>query len=189
MQYLDIVVRCLIGTTFLVSGLSKLTGPDAFGAFVASVGELGPPVRFARPTALIVVAAELVVCVLLAVPHAAATIAGFALTFGLLITFAVAILRAVRRGVRSPCRCFGRSATPLGYQHVIRNVALAAAAVMGAVAAASAAGPPHLGGVALSVVAGVTAGGVCTALDDIVELFRPVRHPHELSSGGNRPTH
>ncbi|MGC9671363.1 MauE/DoxX family redox-associated membrane protein [Planosporangium sp. 12N6] len=172
MQYLTIGIRCLLGAVFLVSSVTKVAGPNALAAFVESVrGTRLLPSWLTRPVALLVVAAEFAAWVLLAVPFTA--VAGLLVAAGLLVSFAVAVALAVRPEVRTPCRCFGASSAPLGARHVVRNVALTAAAAIG-VATAPQAGPVHVGGLVVAVCAGLVLGALVTVLDDIVELFQPV---------------
>ncbi|MFJ7496361.1 MauE/DoxX family redox-associated membrane protein [Streptomyces sp. NPDC097727] len=166
-------MRCLIGAVFLISFLGKISGPGKFDAFIESVhGMRIVPSRAARPVARVVLAAEGSVCLLLAAPAAVGTLAGFTLSAGLLMSFAVAIALSVRRGVRAPCRCFGASAAPLRLWHAVRNLLLTAGAAGGAVAATGS-GQVHVGGAVLAVFGGLLLGGLVTVLDDLFDLFRP----------------
>ncbi|MEU1673621.1 MauE/DoxX family redox-associated membrane protein [Streptomyces roseifaciens] len=174
MGYLAIGIHCLIGVVFFASSLGKSAGRKAFDRFVVSVeGMRIMPSRRARSVARAVVTAECAVCVSLAVPVTAATVAGLVTAAGLLTVFTAAIAVSVRRGVRTPCRCFGASASPLGPRHIVRNLALTAAAVTGA-AAVAAPGATAPGGTAVAVLGGLLLGGLVAALDDILDLFRPV---------------
>ncbi|MFC7643690.1 MauE/DoxX family redox-associated membrane protein [Streptosporangium lutulentum] len=76
-----------------------------------------------------VFAAELAAVVLLAVPTTA--VIGFALSAVLLTGFAAGIAGALRRGERTPCRCFGAAGTRLGPAHLVRNLVLAVIAAVG----------------------------------------------------------
>ncbi len=49
---------------------------------------------------------------------------------GLLVVFTVFVAVTVRRGVRSPCPCFGGGETPLGTATIARNLVLIAAALI-----------------------------------------------------------
>jgi methylamine utilization protein MauE len=85
--------------------------------------------------------------------------AGFGVAVVLMAGFTFAIVRAVRRGVQAPCRCFGASATPVGTRQVVRNgVVLATAAA-------------DLAGAAVALVAGVVAGALVVTFDELVDLF------------------
>jgi hypothetical protein len=126
-----------------------------------------------RPAALLVVLGEAAVVPLLALPAPAAHRTGLALAAALLGAFAAAIALSLRRGSRTPCRCFGASATPLGPRHVVRNLLLTAGAAAGAVAPASTAGL-HPGGVLSAVFAGLLLGLLVTVLDDLIEALRPL---------------
>ncbi|MGP3685992.1 MauE/DoxX family redox-associated membrane protein [Streptomyces sp. IBSNAI002] len=173
MLYLAIGMRCLIGAVFLVSVLGKTAGRGAYAAFVVSVRELLPLSRTViRPAAALVVLGEAAIVPLLALPHPLAHRTGFALAAVLLTAFTAAIARSLRRGSRTPCRCFGASTTPLGPRHLVRNLLLAVGATAGATAGA-AAGPPHPGGVLAAVFAGLLLGALVTLLDDLLYLLRP----------------
>ncbi|MFI7635951.1 MauE/DoxX family redox-associated membrane protein [Nonomuraea sp. NPDC049400] len=167
MDYLAIACRCLIGLIFAISALSKIRGRQAYQEFARTTTTLLP--RHGRKLALPALAAEFAVPVLLALP--ATTLAGFGLAATLLTAFAVAIAAALRRGVRTSCRCFGASTTPLGTQHVIRNAALIAVSATGA--ALGPGDPAHPGGIAVAAVAAVVLATLVTRLDDLIDLFAP----------------
>jgi hypothetical protein len=181
-QYLVLGIQCLVGTVFLVSATSKVVGRHAFCQFVTSVGGLLrlPPGR-ARPIALLVVVAEYAVCVLLAPPQPVPA-AGLALTAVLLASFTVVIAFALRHGVSAPCRCFGAATTPPGIRHMTRNLLLALAAIVGVVAGRTTA-PVHPGGVVVAVLTGLVVGVLVCLLDDIVDLFQPVKNVPDAAGG------
>ncbi|KXK58313.1 hypothetical protein AWW66_30480 [Micromonospora rosaria] len=173
MQYLVIVIRCLLGTVFLVASLSKVTGRGAFAAFTASIRDLRlVPARAARPVARAVVAVEFAIWVLLAVPAPVTGMAGLLAAMSLLLVFGVGILAARRRGARTGCRCFGGSTGTLGLPHVVRNVVLAALAAV-AVPATMRPTPTNVGAAVLAAVAGLVLGGLVAAGDDLAELLHP----------------
>jgi hypothetical protein len=129
MQYLAFACRVALITVFGVSAATKLRGP---GAFLDSLRDMRVlPGATVRPIGITVVAAELAVPILLALPWQATEPVGYCLAIALLAAFAVVIVRSVRRGDRTPCRCFGRSSTPPGREHVTRNALLIALAVIG----------------------------------------------------------
>ncbi|MET7302452.1 MauE/DoxX family redox-associated membrane protein [Embleya sp. NPDC005575] len=160
---------CLVGLVFAVSAVSKFRD---FGGFVGSVPHLVPmPTGWARPTAVLVVAAETSVPVLVAVPPPGAL--GFGVAAALLIAFTVAIATALRRDRRSSCRCFGASDVPLGTRHLVRNGVLLAVALAGAATTGPGgfADPPPLAGALIAGVAGLIGALLIITLDDIVDLF------------------
>lgn len=182
MIYLAIGMRCLIGAVFLISFAGKAARRGAFAAFVVSVRELLPLSRtVTRAAAVLVVLAEAAIAVLLALPPPTAHGAGFALAATLLVAFTAAIAWSLRRGIRTPCRCFGASATPLGTRHVVRNLLLTTGAVAGGVAATAAAGALHPGGVLAAVFAGLLLGALVAVLDDLLLAFRPLPLPQSAS--------
>ncbi|MFF7095450.1 MauE/DoxX family redox-associated membrane protein [Streptomyces rubradiris] len=176
MNYFAYGVRGLLTAVFLIAVAGKTGRAGAFSAFADSLRPLavvpGPAVR---AVALAVVAAEGAVCLALALPYPAATLAGLLAATALLAVFAVVIARSVTGGTTVRCRCFGRSTAPLGRTHVVRNGLLACAAGIGA--AAVAAGPAGGADPAMAAVAwcaGAVAGGLVTVLEDLMSLFRPV---------------
>ncbi|WP_275107002.1 MauE/DoxX family redox-associated membrane protein [Nocardia arthritidis] len=174
MNYLGIGVSCSIGTIFVISVVGKIASPGSLAAFTASVRDMRVlPPSMARRSAISVVAMEIAVCALLAAPYREARMAGLGMAAALLTIFAAAVVSAVRRGVREPCRCFGRSNTPLSYWHGLRNSILATISIIGA-AALAADGSVQFGGALFAVLAGMLAGFLITVLDSIVELFLPV---------------
>ncbi|MEU4657546.1 MauE/DoxX family redox-associated membrane protein [Streptomyces sp. NPDC023723] len=174
MEYLVTGARALLALVFLVSFVSKITGPAAFTGFLGSVRAMGvTSPALLRPVAHTVIAAEAAVCVLLALPARKATTAGLLVAAVLLTAFTAGIAAAVRRGATAPCRCFGASTTPVGVGHIVRNSVLCAVAVTGALAgpAAGAAGP---GGLVVAAIGGTVVGAVVTQLDHVLALFRPL---------------
>lgn len=177
MPYAAIGIRCLIGIVFLVSAVSKTAGRKAFPSFVVSLRDMRllPP-RTVTVTAGCVVFAEFASCTLLLMPHRLLPAAGLGLAALLLTVFTAVIAVTVRRGGRTPCRCFGASATPLGPRHLVRNTALAALAVIGALWTVGPGNPPTVSRSVVPAVLGLLLGGMVTVLDDLIALFRPVRH-------------
>ncbi len=155
------VVGCqfLIGLVFVAAVFGKITG---YQTFVDSIRDMG--FKPAAPIAAIVLAGEIaVVGLVVGLPSA-----GFALAALMLLAFAVAISFSLRRGNTKPCRCFGRSTTPLGRHHVWRNVFLIAIAMLGALATPGTASPAVA---VVAAVAGLVVGGLVVMLDDLRFLF------------------
>lgn len=131
------------------------------------------PAGHVRTVAAAVVAAEYAAWMLLLLVPAL----GFALAARLLVAFTATVTGALCRGVYAPCQCFGTAARPLGRGHVPRNALLALGAAMGATAELlpAGSGSPQPAGVAVAVLVGTCAAGVTVLLDDLLELFRPLR--------------
>ena len=125
------------------------------------------PARRVRVVAVAVAGAEAVVPVLLAVP--ATAVAGFGLAVLLLGAFTLAVGVVLRRGTAASCPCFGASAAPFGARHLVRNGALLAAGVLGAVTVGEGSG--QAGGVLLAVLTGAVLASLVARLDDLVALF------------------
>jgi len=168
MEYLAFGCQVLLCGVFAVSAGTKLYSRTAFADFTTATARLtGARAARARQLAVAVVAAEMAIVVALVVP--ALTLWGFAACIGLLAVFAAAIVRSLRRGQRTPCRCFGASNSPLGTQHVARNAVLAAFGGLGIAAG----GTSSLDwGLACVVAFAALIGVAVTArLDDLIGLF------------------
>jgi hypothetical protein len=173
MTNLAIGCRVLIGVVFVIAVAGKLRRATAFTDFVGSVRQMGVlPSALARPAAVAVAAAELAIVLALAVPARQPGVLGFGLAVGLLAAMTAGIAMSLARGNREPCRCFGRSETPLGARHVGRNVVLVAVALLGLLGSLSG-GPVDAGTAVVVAVAGAVLGGLVVMLDDLIALVEP----------------
>jgi hypothetical protein len=164
----------MVGVVFLVSSMSKLAGRHSFRSFVAALAEMRVlPAGLVLPVAVLVVAGELSVWLLLAVPVAAVSVAGLAAAIGLLVAFTVGIGSVLKRGLPAACRCFGPTAAPFGSRHIVRNAVLICVAAIGTVTWIRS-GPAPIGGLLVALAAGLLIGGLVAVLDDLIDLFRPV---------------
>lgn len=172
MQYVDVASRLLLLTMFTLALVGKVSSRRAWDEFVASVGAMGLVGGVKVPAAVATVVAEGGVIVLAAVPLRWAGSASFVLAAGLLGCLTVAVALVVRKGKTVACRCFGPTQTPLGVEHVVRNVVLVVIALLGlAGSLVSGSFDP-----ALSVVVGVfgaTLGLLFARWDDLVSLLAP----------------
>ncbi|MEU5342471.1 MULTISPECIES: MauE/DoxX family redox-associated membrane protein [unclassified Streptomyces] len=173
MPYLIFGCRALLFGVFLVAAAGKLRGRAAFDEFAASIVDLRLlPRKLSGAAASAVAAVELAVVALLVIP---ATIqAGLLLGTGLLLVLTTGILASLRMGRRTPCRCFGTSATPLGPVHVTRNLILAAIGGVGIIAAFGNepdSWPPHPGGSTIALITALVGVLLVVRLDDLVSLF------------------
>ncbi|WP_432993405.1 MauE/DoxX family redox-associated membrane protein [Dactylosporangium sp. CA-233914] len=171
MGYVEIAARLLVGTVFVVALAGKVSSGRAYHAFAASLRQMRVLPERAVPAATAgSVAAEVAVVVLLALPLRWAAAAGFVVAAGLFAVFAAAIAASLRGGNRAPCRCFGASSTPLGRGHIVRNAVLIAIALAGLVAAAGG-GAIEPAGAFVAGGAGLVAGILVTAYDDLAALL------------------
>lgn len=179
MQYLAITCRAGLVTVFLIAVAAKATDPRSFREFGGSIARMRViPPRAATAAAAATVSAEALIVVLAATPVQAVGLAGCALAASLSVAFSSAIALSLRRGNRAPCRCFGRSATPLGTGHLIRNAIVLTVSVLGAVASAeSGTGTGHGAAAVVAAGAGLVFGAAVAAYDEIVGLVAPP-HPH-----------
>lgn len=153
-----------------VFGTAAIGKVRRFGEFAESVAALRiVPGRVVRPVAVGVVAVELTIVALCAVPWAPFAPAGLLLGAGVLVIFAVAAMSARLRNRVVPCRCFGKRGVPLGGRQAARNGLLAVLLAAGLTTA-----PAPGGGVAV-VVTGLIAMVVVllvVAADDLIDLLR-----------------
>ncbi|WP_165845578.1 MauE/DoxX family redox-associated membrane protein [Streptacidiphilus pinicola] len=167
MFYLVLACRCILVSVFVLSAAGKTRRP---GQFVSAVGTFRLlPAALVRPAAYVFLAAEIVAAGLLCVP---ATLSiGFLLSAALLLAFTGAIAQAVVRGLNIPCPCFGVSVAPVGLRHIVRDVFLVFAAVVGIL------GPQHgtlaAGGIAVSLGAAAVVVLLVRFTDELAELFDP----------------
>ncbi|GAB2844492.1 hypothetical protein GCM10027176_55250 [Actinoallomurus bryophytorum] len=124
-------------------------------------------------TAVLVVTAETVVVVALAVPGAVTM--GFALAAMLLLAFTGGLVGVLRRKASTLCHCFGGGSDPVAPRHVVRNVALLTVALVGLAARlgtadGGTASPP---GLLLAAGVAVILTLFTVTLDDLAGLFPP----------------
>ncbi|MEU9826211.1 MauE/DoxX family redox-associated membrane protein [Micromonospora chersina] len=160
-MYVEIGCRVLLGTVLLAAAVGKVSGRDAYREFTRSVRDMG--YRPAGPLAAAVVAAEFTAVVLLAV----IPLAGLLSSAALLLAFTLAVATNLRRG-GATCRCFGRTAVPLGRHHVWRNAFLVGCAIAGALAPA---GPVRPGEAVVAVAGGLLTGVLVVMTDELRYLF------------------
>lgn len=173
MEYVDIGCRFAIASVFIASAITKL-GTAPFAAFVRSMRKMAVvPRAVERPTAYLVVGAEIAIPLLLAVPTRITGTAGFGVGFALLGAFIIGIGSSLRHGDRTPCRCFGKSTVPLGPRHIGRNLGLMALCLAGGIATLSTPAAMDWGLFGVAAVAGLVVGGLVIVFDDIAELFWP----------------
>jgi hypothetical protein len=160
-SYLELGCRALLTTVLTIAAAGKVR-PAAFTAFAASLTPLRTiPAPARRPLAAAALLAETAAVVLLWIP--ATVRAGHLLGALILTAFTVTLAVSRRQGITVRCRCFGYDAGPVRGGHVVRNLALIAAAVTGLATASTAATAEPV----LPVAAGVLAGLLITRWDDM----------------------
>jgi hypothetical protein len=158
---------------FLLAVTGKVVGTGAFTEFVHSMRDMrAVPPPLVELAARVTVLAEATTVLLLAIPLKIAAVVGFAAAIVLTTAFSGAIARTVRSGNRASCRCFGRSSTPLGIRHLVRNGVLLVVSAVG-LAASLAGGSAGLAGALVAVLAGVFVGLIVAAFDDLALLLAP----------------
>ena len=165
MATISIALRALLGVVFAWSAAGKVT-PAGFAAAVTMLREIGVRTR-TRLVAGLLVGAEVITVVLLAVPGTvrAGTVAAVVM-LGVL-TAGVAVV--VRRGLAVRCACFGATASPLGVTHLVRNAVLLACA--GAEALSTASGANFAAGL-VAAITGAVLAVLIVRLDDLEYLIR-----------------
>jgi len=174
-RYIEICCRLLLATVFVGALVGKVVGRASFRTFVMSLRQMAVlPASIVLPAARLSVTVEALIAVLLLVPIRWTGAAGFLLGAGLLAVFTVAVALSLRRGNRAPCRCFGASTAPLGVRHVVRNLTLIVAALLG-LAATLSEGPLDVAPSLVAGIMGLFLGLLATIFDDLVDLLRPLR--------------
>lgn len=169
-QYVEVFCRVALFVVLAVSVVAKVGGRHALRELAGSLAAMRLVTQTrSRRAALLLVMAEVSTAALLAVP----LVLGFAAAAVLMGMLTIGVAIAVRRGADVPCPCFGASAVPVRRVHVARNAGLFSVAVLGGTTALIG-GTSEPAGLALSVAAGVVAGGLLVFLDEFVELFQPM---------------
>lgn len=171
MPYTVIACRSALVLVFGVAVLGKVSGPRAFAEFEDMLRAMRlVPARLRRPTAVIVIGLESAVPVVL--------LAGTAVRIGflgaavLMALFVGGTAVVIRRRTPVSCRCFGPGGGRLGYPHLVRDGLIAAIATVGLIGAWIDPGPAeHPGGIAVGVLAGLTAAALLVRFDELVDLF------------------
>jgi hypothetical protein len=171
MVYLAIGSRAALGLVFALAVIGKVINAKAFTEFTRSIIDMNAvPRSLAMPAARATVVAEAATVVTVLIPVKQAGILGCALALVLTAVFTNAILRSIRSGNQVACRCFGRSSTPLGGRHLVRNGLLLLMSLLGLVGSLSGSSAVWSGAL-VSATAGVFAGLVVSSFDDIAELL------------------
>jgi uncharacterized membrane protein YphA (DoxX/SURF4 family) len=146
-----LIARVGLAAVFAVSAVGKLSSLERTRRSLAG---FGMPAALLAPASIALVLAEGAVAVLLVAP---ATAVGAAIgAAALMLIFVLAIVRAIARGERPDCNCFGQvHSRPVGWATVGRDVAIAAVAM-----AIAAGGPGASLGPVLSGVDLLAAGAV-----------------------------
>jgi hypothetical protein len=161
--------RILIGLVFAASALSKLRRRADYHAFVATVRQWTGVRPGGAGLAASLVAAELAVPVLLAVPGTVPV--GLVLAALLLAGFAAAMVVVLRRGVPTPCRCFGASVSLVSRRHVVRNFTLLVVAGGGLAGGLSGATSASPAATVVAAGAAVVVAVIVIGLDDIAAVL------------------
>ncbi|MFE1166438.1 MauE/DoxX family redox-associated membrane protein [Nocardiopsis sp. NPDC058789] len=174
--YLSLSFQLAVAGVLLVSAVAKTrstANQETWQVLLGQLGQLGRRVSpraasHAHVAAEFVVGAALLLGPLARVPAltAAAVMLG---SFTLLAAYSALSGRAIR------CPCFGRSSTPLGWPHAVRNLVLTAMAAL-ALAGDTPDVWPSPGEAVLAAASAMVAVLLSVFLDDILDLLRtPVR--------------
>ncbi|WP_435973036.1 MauE/DoxX family redox-associated membrane protein [Streptomyces sp. Qhu_M48] len=171
MEYLLFGARCALAVTLAASAIGKLRAPGDFRRAVQDMDVV--PDRLAGPVAGAVLAAETALILLVWLPGGLGAVA-FAAAALLLAAFTAVLVALIRRGSDVSCACFGQSRTPVGAAHLVRNGALLAIAVLGALAAAGGSGaalPAELPAALAAALAAAVVSALLISTDTLVDLF------------------
>ena len=121
-----LAARIILVVAFGIAALAKVRDHQAVAPAARA---LGLPPWAAGITARLLAPTELLTAALVAVRPTARL--GAAVALVLLMAFTTVIVRTLRQGRRPACRCFGvASDRPIGPELIVRNIALAALAVV-----------------------------------------------------------
>lgn len=163
----SVAIRTLVVAVFAVSFASKVRGWNSYASWLA---RLPVPLASHRGLPATLAASELLAGLLTAFTPTAA--AGLAAASVLCVLLLAGVLAAVRGGTNEPCLCFGASAAPMGYQHVVRNALLTALAIAGLITALLARGTAA-GSLLGPVIGGLAGATLIIFAEDLVALLRP----------------
>ena len=176
MSHVVLCCQTVVALVFLAAAFGKTRKPANFAEFTASVAQAGIPSALAKPAAVLVVAVEFTIPILLAMPLTTRIGAGLAIL--VLVAFCLVIATTMVRRSQVSCRCFGSSSTPLGPAHLVRNTLLIIAAAIAATRTVTV--PTNFVELGLNLSAAVVLSCVLMRFDELVSLFRPAvysRHP------------
>jgi peroxiredoxin/uncharacterized membrane protein YphA (DoxX/SURF4 family) len=126
MNVLVLAARIVLAGVFAVAGFAKLA--DRAGTR-KSLADFGLPSFLSSPVAILLPLGELA-CAVALVPVASAWW-GAAGSLALLSLFTIAVVATLARGQKPDCHCFGQlHSKPIGPSTILRNVVLAALAVL-----------------------------------------------------------
>ncbi|MBF9134217.1 hypothetical protein I0C86_35580 [Plantactinospora sp. S1510] len=185
MAYVVVGCEFLVAVVFGWAAASKLRTASSFRDFTDSIARLRiVPFRLSAAVSVGTVGTEAAVPLALGAALFGLTPAvGLGLALLMLLGFIVMIALAMRKGTAVPCPCFGASATPLGWRHIVRNLllsAIAGAALLGQLLPQT---PVDLVLAAIAAVAGSAVALVFVLFDDVVELFT-LRPPARRTGAG-----
>lgn len=175
LSYVTVTCQAATTVTFAVAAGSKTLRPGAFTEFRLALPRMLPmPARLAGMVTWLVVVAEAVTAVVVAVP--ATALSGFLLATIMMVVFTISIIVMIRRRSTEPCHCFGVSTRPPGLLDVVRNVVLAAIALTGLIGTATSPGSSALawGALVLTIGVGAVVALLLLSLAEIAEILAPV---------------
>jgi hypothetical protein len=175
-EHLLLLLRVMLAVVFAASACGKLRDLRAFTAAVEDFAVV--PRSWARPAAIAVVTAEVLLVVLLGAGGPVLA-AGFGGAVALLVAFTVALGRALRHRNVVSCNCFGAATGRLSRLDMARNACLISAAVAGtALAQAVEARTVSAAEVAVVGLASASLAMVLINFSDVVRtLLRPFTVP------------
>jgi hypothetical protein len=180
--YLSLALRVGLAFVFVAALIGKLSGRGAVIAFKGMLADIDVPPRLIGPAGIGILAAEFTVVAL--IPWERTGLVGSLIAVVLLALFSGTLARAVRRGSRARCRCFGSRSRRLGGIHIVRNVLLVIVAMVGAMATSLAGGQAlHPIGVILSVALAAPGALIIVLWEDLAVVLRGLTRGELVGSG------
>jgi len=186
-----LAVLCAGAGVFAASAITRLRSQAAYGDYRAGLRGTGLlPQRLLSALAAVLATAEAVAAgalIAAGVTLAVAVTGSFwlaesalALAAGLMAVLTAGVTVVIRRGVKTPCVCFGsRSARPLGPAHLARNVGLLALLTAGLVGEGFTRTAPLAAGSVLAVAAGLIVALLFIRWEDLAALFTPIQAAYQ----------
>lgn len=164
-----------VAVVFASAFAGKVRNSRSRRAFAESLTETGLIPRWlATPVTTAILASELVLPFLIIWPGT--RLLGLVGSLVLSSTFLIGVTAVVLRGKSASCQCFGTTAMPFGWRHVVRNAILVAIVGGGLLLLLPDKGMSSDLGMAIpGATAGVFLGLLLVTFDQIVELFAPAR--------------
>lgn len=126
-RFTSIALRVVVSAVFVDAAVSKIWDP---AAFAENIGNYQLLPEISNYVAVLLPSTELLTALVLLFARKYWRDAATFVLLGMLVVFTTAIVRSWALGINTECGCFGSGSSPVGPIPVLRNLGLAAAAVL-----------------------------------------------------------